>query len=84
MRKTTTALAALLLTTHAVSAQDIVLRLADSRPVGHYMTTGVADPLMAAVPVLTARSKRARPYSGLDAVPARSRTADTMPSITVS
>ncbi|KGM49131.1 TRAP transporter substrate-binding protein DctP [Pseudooceanicola atlanticus] len=48
MRKTTTALAALLLTTTAVSAQDITLRLADSLPVGHYMTTGVAEPLMEA------------------------------------
>ena len=46
MRKTTTALAALLLTTGAVAAQDITLRLADSLPVGHYMTTGVAEPLM--------------------------------------
>ena len=56
MRKTTTALAALLLTTHAVSAQDIVLRLADSLPVGHYMTTGVADPLMAATTEATGGS----------------------------
>lgn len=46
MKTTTTALAALLLTTTAVSAQEITLRLADSLPVGHYMTTGVADPLM--------------------------------------
>lgn len=49
MTKTKTgALAALLLTasTVSVSAQDITLRLADSLPVGHYMTTGVAEPLM--------------------------------------
>lgn len=46
--KTKGAIAALMLTASAVSvhAQDITLRLADSLPVGHYMTTGVADPLM--------------------------------------
>lgn len=50
MTKTTTGLlAALTLSASAaaLSAQDITLRLADSLPVGHYMTTGVADPLMA-------------------------------------
>lgn len=48
MTKTTTGLAALLVSASALSAsaQEITLRLADSLPVGHYMTTGVADPLM--------------------------------------
>ncbi|MGI3164344.1 TRAP transporter substrate-binding protein DctP [Pseudooceanicola sp. 200-1SW] len=51
MTKTTTKrglLAALLLATTAapLAAQDITLRLADSLPVGHYMTTGVGQPLM--------------------------------------
>ncbi len=46
--KTKGALTALMLTASAVavSAQDITLRLADSLPAGHYMTTGVAEPLM--------------------------------------
>ncbi|RLQ85256.1 TRAP transporter substrate-binding protein DctP [Notoacmeibacter ruber] len=41
-------LAALLLTTTTapLAAQDVTLRLADSLPVGHYMTTGVGQPLM--------------------------------------
>lgn len=48
MITTKAGLAALMITTcaGAVSAQEITLRLADSLPVGHYMTTGVADPLM--------------------------------------
>lgn len=46
--KTKGGLAALLLTagTLSVHAQDITLRVADSLPVGHYMTIGVTDPLM--------------------------------------
>lgn len=47
-KKTTGLLAALMLSASAVSvaAQDVTLRLADSLPAGHYMTVGVADPLM--------------------------------------
>ncbi|GGE44723.1 C4-dicarboxylate ABC transporter [Primorskyibacter flagellatus] len=54
-RKTTGLLAALMMTAVAapVAAQEVTLRLADSLPVGHYMTTGVADPLMAKTKEMT-------------------------------
>ena len=54
-RKTTGLLAALMMAAVAapVAAQEVTLRLADSLPVGHYMTTGVADPLMAKTKEMT-------------------------------
>lgn len=49
--KTKGLLAALLMSACATvaGAQEITLRAADSLPVGHYMTTGVLEPLMAGV-----------------------------------
>ncbi|OWU86743.1 hypothetical protein ATO6_03085 [Oceanicola sp. 22II-s10i] len=48
MRTSLTAALMLTASSMATHAQDVTLRVADSLPVGHYMTKGVLEPLMAA------------------------------------